>query len=267
VLLDGGSTIGESSCVSCGHCVTVCPCNALMEKSMLGHAGLFTALPKPLVNGMIDVVKGIEPETGYGAILKLSEAEASMREHRIRRTKTVCTYCGVGCSFDVWTKDRHILKVEPAEGPANGISTCVKGKFAWDYVNSADRLTTPLIREGGTFRDASWDEALSLVARRLAEIKAQSGPDAIGLIASSKCTNEESYLMQKLARAVVGTNNIDSRRRRWACFGRSATAATRVPSLTLKRLASWSSSAVTPPRVTRSWRPVSSEPINCMARS
>jgi formate dehydrogenase major subunit len=210
VLWDGGSTIGESSCVSCGHCVTVCPCNALMETSMVGHAGLFTGLATPLLNGMIEVVKGIEPDTGYGAILKLSEAEEAMRRHRIRRTKTVCTYCGVGCSFDVWTKDRHILKVAPAEGPANGISTCVKGKFAWDYVNSADRLTTPLIREGDTFRDASWDEALGLVARRLAEIKAQSGPDAIGLIASSKCTNEESYLMQKLARAVIGTNNIDN---------------------------------------------------------
>ena len=70
VLWDGGATIGESSCVSCGHCVTVCPCNALMEKSMLGHAGFFTALPKPALDGMIDVVKGIEPETGFGAILQ-----------------------------------------------------------------------------------------------------------------------------------------------------------------------------------------------------
>ena len=133
-----------------------------------------------------------------------------MREHRIRRTKTVCTYCGVGCSFDVWTKDRHILKVEPEHGPANGISTCVKGKFGWDFVNSPDRLTTPLIREGDTFREASWDEALALVARRLSEIKAANGPDSIGFISSSKCTNEESYLMQKLARAVIGTNNIDN---------------------------------------------------------
>src|SRR6266496_2047835 len=141
VLWDGGSTIGESSCVSCGHCVTVCPCNALMEKSMLGHAGFFTKLPKPALNGMIDVVKGIEPDTGYEAILKLSEAEAAMRDSRLLRTKTVCTYCGVGCSFDIWTKDRHILKVEPSEGAANGISTCVKGKFAWDFVNSTDRLS------------------------------------------------------------------------------------------------------------------------------
>jgi formate dehydrogenase major subunit len=210
VLWDGGAAIGESSCVSCGHCVTVCPCNALMEKSMLGKAGFFTALPKPALAGMIDLVKGIEPEIGFGQILQVSDTEAAMRESRIRRTKTVCAYCGVGCSFDVWTKDRHILKVEPLAGPANGISTCVKGKFAWDFANSRDRLTSPLVREGGRFRQASWDEALNLVARRFAEIKTESGPDALAFISSSKCTNEESYLMQKLARAVVGTNNIDN---------------------------------------------------------
>jgi len=207
---DGGSTIGESSCVSCGHCVSVCPCNALMEKSMIGHAGYFTALPKSVLDGMIDVVKQIEPEVGYGAIMKLSEDEEAMREHRVRRTKTVCTYCGVGCSFEVWTKDRHILKVEPLEGPTNGVSTCVKGKFGWDFVNSPDRLTTPLIRDGEKFRAASWDEALDLVARKFAEIKAQHGPDALAFVSSSKCTNEESYLMQKLSRAVIGTNNMDN---------------------------------------------------------
>jgi len=210
VLWDGGKPIGESSCVSCGHCVTVCPCNALMEKSMVGKAGFLTALPKTALAGMIDIVKGVEPDTGYGAILKVSEAESAMRESRIRRTKTVCTYCGVGCSFDVWTKDRHILKIEPTEGPTNGISTCIKGKFGWDFVNSSDRLTKPLIREGGKFREASWEEALGLVARRLSEIKAGSGPDSLAFISSSKCTNEESYLMQKLARAVIGTNNMDN---------------------------------------------------------
>ena len=210
VLWDGGSTIGESSCVSCGHCISVCPCNALMEKSMLGHAGFFTALPKPALSGMIDVVKGVEPETGYGAILKLSEAESHMRDLRIRRTKTVCTYCGVGCSFNIWTKDRHILKVQPLDGPTNGVSTCIKGKFGWDFVNSPDRLTKPLIRENGKFREASWDEALDLVARKFAEIKAKNGPDSLAFVSSSKCTNEESYLMQKLSRAVIGTNNMDN---------------------------------------------------------
>jgi len=210
VLWDGGSTIGESSCVSCGHCVTVCPCNALMEKTMLGHAGFLTSLKKSALSGMIEIVKGVEPETGYGSILQVSEAEEAMREHRTRKTKTVCTYCGVGCSFDVWTKDRHILKVAPEHGPANGISTCVKGKFGWGHINSEDRLTTPLIREGGKFRQASWDEALGLVARRLSAIKANAGPDSLAFISSSKCTNEESYLMQKLARAVIGTNNVDN---------------------------------------------------------
>ena len=177
---------------------------------MLGEAGYFTALPKPALNGMIDVVKGIEPELGYGAILQLSEVEATMRESHTKITKTVCTYCGVGCSFDIWTKGRHILKVEPAHGPANGVSTCIKGKFGWDYVNSTDRLTKPLIREGDKFREATWEEALGLVARRFAAIKAANGPDALAFISSSKCTNEESYLMQKLARAVIGTNNMDN---------------------------------------------------------
>jgi formate dehydrogenase major subunit len=133
-----------------------------------------------------------------------------MRSALVRRTKTVCTYCGVGCSFDVWTKDRKILKVEPAEGPANGVSTCIKGKFAWDFVNSPERITKPLIREGDRFREADWDEALNLVARRFEEIKEQHGADALAFIASSKCTNEEAFLMQKLARAVAGTNNIDN---------------------------------------------------------
>ena len=177
---------------------------------MLGHAGFLTSIKKSALKGMIDVVKGVEPETGYGAILQVSEAESKMREHRIRKTKTVCTYCGVGCSFDVWTKDRHILKVAPEHGPANGISTCIKGKFGWGHINSEDRLTSPLIREGETFRKASWDEALTLIARRFTELKAKNGPDSMGFISSSKCTNEESYLMQKLARAVIGTNNVDN---------------------------------------------------------
>ncbi|TDE85214.1 formate dehydrogenase subunit alpha [Deinococcus sp. S9] len=210
VLWDGGRPINESSCVSCGHCVSVCPCNALMEKSMLGEAGLMTDLPLPVFHAAIDLVKAAEPSTGYGPILQLSETEAAIREESIERTKTVCTYCGVGCSFEVWTKARHILKIEPTHGPANGVSTCIKGKFGWDYVNSEQRLTTPLIRENGAFRPASWDEALGLIARRFREIRAQHGPDALGFIASSKCTNEEAWLMQKLGRAVIGTNNIDN---------------------------------------------------------
>ena len=210
VLWDGGMEIGGSSCVSCGHCVTVCPCNALMEKSMLGEAGYLSGMPKDSLNKMIDVVKAIEPEMGYGAIMQVSQTEAKMREARIKRTKTVCTYCAVGCSFDVWTKDRKILKVAPMHGDANSISTCVKGKFGWDFVNSKERLQKPLIRTENGFREASWNEALTLVTQRLQQIKSERGPDAIGVIVSSKTTNEDGYLMQKLARAVIGTNNIDN---------------------------------------------------------
>lgn len=108
-------------------------------------------------------------------------------------------------------KDRKVLKVEPQhDSPANGISTCVKGKFGWDYVNSEERLTKPLIRDGESFVEVEWEEALDYTARRFQEIKAAKGADALGFIASSKATNEESYAMQKLARQAIGTNNIDN---------------------------------------------------------
>jgi len=209
VLWDGGKSINESSCVSCGQCVSVCPCNALMEKSMLGNAGFMTGISDDLLTPMIDIVKAVEPD--YQTIMAVSEVEAAMRETRIKKTKTVCTFCGVGCSFEVWTKDREILKIEPSENaPVNSVSTCVKGKFGWDFVNSQERITTPLIRKGDVFVEASWDEALSLVANKLGGIKETYGSDAIGFISSSKMTNEENYLIQKLARQVFGTNNVDN---------------------------------------------------------
>ncbi len=210
VLWDGGEVIDGTSCVSCGHCVTVCPCNALMENAMLGSAGYLTSLPTKALDDMIAMVKGVEPSTGYSPILALSQMEAEMRNVRVKKTKTVCTYCGVGCSFDVWTRDRKVLKIEPAHGPANGISTCVKGKFAWDFINAPDRLVSPLQRQGDTFVEITWEAALDLIAERFTAIKAEHGPDALAFIASSKCTNEESFLMQKLARAVIGTNNVDN---------------------------------------------------------
>jgi formate dehydrogenase major subunit len=210
VMWDGGEKIDGSSCVSCGHCVTVCPCNALMEKSMIGHAGYLTNTPEKVLDDMIEVVKGVEPPIGYGPILALSEIEAEMRHSRVKRTKTVCPYCAVGCSFDVWTRDRHILKIEPTVGPANGISTCIKGKFAWGHINADDRLTMPLLRDGDSFREVSWEEALDVIEAKFKSILKEHGPDALAFIASSKTTNEESFLMQKLARAVIGTNNIDN---------------------------------------------------------
>lgn len=211
VLWDGGRQINDSSCVSCGHCVTVCPCNALMEKSMLGRAGHFTHAPQSVQTSSIKLVKHLEQYTGFAPLFSSSEAEADMRRVTIQRTKTVCTYCGVGCAFEMWTDHRRILKVEPRpEAPANGISTCIKGKFGWDFVNSPERLTHPVVRADGKFQRASWDEALALTARRLREVQARWGSESIMFISSSKTTNEECYLVQKLARAVFGTNNVDN---------------------------------------------------------
>ena len=138
VLWDGGEPIGESSCVSCGHCVTVCPCNALMEKSMLGEAGYFTALPEAALESHDRRGEGYRAGGRViGRSCRFPRRKRPCASRASSRTKTVCTYCGVGCSFDIWTKDRHILKVEPAHGPANGISTCIKGKFGWDYVEQS----------------------------------------------------------------------------------------------------------------------------------
>lgn len=211
VLWDGGTEIAGSSCVSCGHCVTVCPCNALLEKTMQPDAGPFTAMDEGLKRPLIDFVKTLENSIGMEPITGVSKIDVALRQSEIKRTKTVCTYCGVGCSFEIWTRDRHILKIQPvAEAPANGISTCVKGKFGWDFVNSAERLTTPLIRENGRFRPASWDEALQRVADGLRGVAQNYGGDAIGFIGSSKASNEEAYLTQKIARLIFGTNNVDN---------------------------------------------------------
>ncbi|WP_411350229.1 formate dehydrogenase subunit alpha [Paenibacillus sp. WLX2291] len=209
VVWDDDVPVDQSSCVSCGHCVTVCPCNALMETSMLGEAGFMTNIDNSLMEPLIDLTKAVEP--GYSSIFQISEMEAAMRHSRIEKTKTVCTYCGVGCSFDIWTKDREILKIEPSvDAPVNGISTCIKGKWGWDFVNSEERLTQPLIRQGDRFVEASWDEALALIAEKLGGIKEQHGSDALAYIASSKCSNEENYIFQKFARSIMGTNNVDN---------------------------------------------------------
>ena len=160
----------ETSCVFCGNCVSVCPVGALSEK-----AGRY---------------KG--------------------REWELKKIPTICSYCGVGCTLVLNVKDHQVLKVTSDKDLGiNKGRTCVKGRFGFDYIHSPDRLKTPLIKTDGEFRQANWDEALDRVAQGLKRIKAQHGPDAVGFLASAKCTNEENYLLQKLARAGLGTNNVD----------------------------------------------------------
>lgn len=123
---------------------------------------------------------------------------------------TTCPYCGVGCALSLKVKDERIVSVSPGPEPSvNQGALCSKGRFGFDFVHHKDRLTTPLIRKDGELVPASWDEALDLVATRLAEITSTHGPDALGGFSSARCTNEENYLFQKFFRAGIGTNNID----------------------------------------------------------
>jgi predicted molibdopterin-dependent oxidoreductase YjgC len=127
-----------------------------------------------------------------------------------RVVRTTCPYCGVGCQLELHTKGRVVYRVNaPFDAKANAGKLCVKGRFAHDYLWHPNRLTTPLIRRNGALEPATWDEALGLIAQRLTAIKMESGPDAIAMLCSAKCTNEENFLMQKLARQVIGTHNID----------------------------------------------------------
>jgi len=166
----GDVPLEESTCVFCGECVRVCPVGALTEKQSRFKARAWETTP----------------------------------------VRTTCSYCGVGCQMYLHVKDGRVVKVAGVDGARPNLGRlCVKGKFGQDFIHSEDRLTTPLIREGDTFRKASWDEALDLVAKRMTEIKKEHGPDALAGLTSARVTNEENYLMQKLVRTGFGTNNID----------------------------------------------------------
>ncbi|MBI3852773.1 MAG: formate dehydrogenase subunit alpha [Verrucomicrobia bacterium] len=125
-------------------------------------------------------------------------------------TKTICSYCGTGCEMNVGTRDGRITTIRPSmEGPSNHGHACVKGRYAFDYVYSKDRITSPMIRRAGQWQKVSWTEVNQFTADRLREAAAKHGPDSIGLLSSARGTNEENYVAQKFARVVLGTNNID----------------------------------------------------------
>jgi formate dehydrogenase major subunit len=161
----------SSECVSCGACVQACPTATLQEKS----------------------------------IKELGKPE--------RAVVTTCAYCGVGCTFRAEMKGEQLVRMVPwKDGKANRGHSCVKGRFAWGYAHHRDRILSPMVRESidQPWREVSWDEALDYTASRLAQIKARHGARALGGITSSRCTNEETYLVQKLIRAGFGSNNVDT---------------------------------------------------------
>ncbi|MCJ7693166.1 MAG: formate dehydrogenase subunit alpha, partial [Sedimentisphaerales bacterium] len=164
--------LNDSTCELCGQCISTCPTGALYERQAIGKGQC-----KDLV-----------------------------------RTRTTCAYCGVGCQIDlnVNPKTNEIVRVTSKVGciPNDG-NLCVKGRFAMDFVASDERLTTPLIKKNGKFEEATWDQAIDFIAKRLNKIKSQHGPDSIAGLSSAKCTNEDNYVFQKFMRAAVGTNNVD----------------------------------------------------------
>ena len=166
-----GDDFLSSECVSCGACVQACPTDALLEKS----------------------------------VIEIGTPE--------RVVKTTCAYCGVGCSFDAEMRGNQVIRMTPSkEGKANRGHSCVKGRFAWGYATHADRILSPMVREKITdpWREVGWDEAIAFAARGLRQAQADHGPLSVGVITSSRCTNEETYLVQKLTRAVLGNNNTDT---------------------------------------------------------
>jgi len=160
----------QSTCTFCGTCVSLCPTGALSVKN--AH---YVGTPE-------------------------------------REAPSVCGFCGIGCSLLLGIAGNGIVEINPADEPdtVNGPTLCIRGHFAHDFLQGGDRLRVPLIRENGDFVEASWDTALSRVAEGLWEIREKYGPQSIGFLGSSKCSNEENYLFQKLARGVFGTNNLDS---------------------------------------------------------
>ena len=125
-------------------------------------------------------------------------------------TRTTCPYCGTGCEMNVGTRDNRIVTIRPAlDAPVNKGHLCVKGRYAFGFMDAPDRVTEPMIRENGAWRKVSWEEAIGFTAGRLQQILAAHGPDSIGVLGSSRATNEDNYLAQKFARVVLGTNNVD----------------------------------------------------------
>lgn len=168
---DCNDPMAESMCVQCGECTQVCPVGALTNKKSIGMARTW-------------------------------EAE---------KVRTTCPYCGVGCQQELHVKKGRIVKVTGVEDASpNKGRLCVKGRYGYDFIYSEDRLTTPLIRGNkGEFHEASWDEALDLVATKFKDIIKRYGPDAVAGVSCARSTNEDSYQMQKLFRSVFKTNNID----------------------------------------------------------
>jgi predicted molibdopterin-dependent oxidoreductase YjgC len=203
-----------SRCILCGRCVQACNEIQVNNAISLGYRGsrskIVASGDRSLKDGDCVFCGECLQACPVGALVP---ANAVHRDHLStdeKKVRTTCGYCGVGCQLNLHIYDNKVVRVTGVEnsGPNYG-SLCVKGRFGHDFMTHPERLKAPLIKRNGEFSEATWDEALDFVTDRLSKIKETSGPDSIMTLSSARITNEENYVAQKFARAVIGTNNID----------------------------------------------------------
>ena len=201
-----------SKCVMCGKCVRVD--QELVVEGAIDYMNRGTMVRAATLN---DMPLELSECTFCGACVAVCPTGALMEKDRAytgtanTTVTTVCPYCGCGCTLVLGVKDGRVVNAAPApESPVNAGTLCVRGSYGWDFIYSPERLHHPLIRENGAFREATWEEALSRATGELKRIKDTHGPEALAVFGSSRCTNEENYLLQRFARGVLGTNNIDN---------------------------------------------------------
>ncbi len=204
-----------NKCIRCGRCIRICEevqmDYALTFRERASQMEVTTAFDVPLNDSTCELCGQCLSTCPTGALYE-RRAKGKGQCKDIIRTRTTCTYCGVGCQIDlnVNPSKNEIVRVTSPVGviPNNG-NLCVKGRFAMDFVSSEKRLTSPLIKRDGQFEEVSWEEAIDFVAKRLNEIRKNHGPDSVAGLSSAKCTNEDNYIFQKFIRSVIGTNNVD----------------------------------------------------------
>jgi len=196
-----------NKCIMCGICVRTCDeitCIEAIDYSFRGYTSKISTLgDKPLQESKCTSCGECMARCPVGALLPKGGVQAAYE------VKTVCTYCGCGCGIYLGVRDGKITGVRgDRKSPVNEGELCVKGRFGYSFVNHPDRLTTPLIKRNGRFEEASWDEALDLVASKFREVQAKYGPESLGGLSSARVTNEDNYLFQKLLRS-LGSNSVD----------------------------------------------------------
>jgi predicted molibdopterin-dependent oxidoreductase YjgC len=200
------------NCILCGRCTRYCDEVEAVSAIQLTNRGGKTTIGTRGMTGLLEtsceLCGGCIATCPTGAMHEKKAAEDLVEEETLVRS--TCNFCGVGCQVDLRVRQDRVVAVEapPPGTTVNDGNLCVKGRFAYDFIHHEDRLTAPLVRQpDGSFAEVTWEEAIRVVARGLTAVKEAHGSDALGFVSSSRCTGEENYLMQKLARAAFGTNN------------------------------------------------------------